>query len=268
MLKTRYEEFPKAKDALPFVLKTGIVKTLENCGNEANWHENPEIQLCTRGAGFVLINGEKYDVAVNDMVVVNSDLIHYTGSPDSLEYTCLIIDAGFCRELGIDPASLLFEPHFQSGPLLRLLEALEETYTNTCDVCRTARLRGIVTGILIELREKHTLAINPASGKASSGAAQNAIRFIRENYNRKLSLDEIAKYVLTDKYSLSREFKRLTKQTVVEYINRYRCGMAIDYIRDGETVSNAALLCGFNNMSFFTRIFKRYIGKLPSDIRD
>ena len=93
---------------------------------------------------------------------------------------------------------------------------------------------------------------------------KKAIKYIRENYDKKLLLDEIAQNVYMDKYTLSREFKKTTNQTVVQYINSYRCKKASEYIADGMAVSQAALMCGFTNMSFFTKTFKRYMGCMPS----
>ena len=84
---------------------------------------------------------------------------------------------------------------------------------------------------------------------------------------RKIYLDGIASATLTDKYALSRLFKRVTGQTPVQYINTYRCRKAAEYISDGKNVSEAAHACGFTNMSFFTKTFKAYMGKLPSDTK-
>ena len=91
-----------------------------------------------------------------------------------------------------------------------------------------------------------------------------AIRFMRENYARKLSLQEIASAVLTDQYALCRSFKQYTGQTIVEYLGRYRCSRAIDCLQNGKAVSETAFLCGFASPSFFIKTFKKYTGHNPS----
>ena len=119
--------------------------------------------------------------------------------------------------------------------------------------------------MLIEFREKHTLSENKYAIKAHSfEAVKETIKFIRTNYERKMSLDEISQNAFVDKYSLSREFKKVTNQTIVQYINSYRCKKASEYISDGVSVADAAQMCGFTNMSFFTKTFKLYMGCLPS----
>ena len=93
------------------------------------------------------------------------------------------------------------------------------------------------------------------------------IKYIRDNYSNKLLLEQIATNVYTDKYSLTREFKKVTNQTIVNYINSLRCKKASEMIKDGERVSEAARKNGFTNMSYFTKTFKQYMGVLPSEYK-
>ncbi len=264
MLGTRYEEYINFSAELPFILSSDLERTSVKRSHEANWHDNLEIQLCTKGYGWVLLDGEKITFSEGDIVIVNSNVIHYTGTEHSLKYTCLIIDNQFCIQAGIDHTSILFETHFKSEYIKNLLISLEKIYINADDACRTAKLKQIILEILINLRENHTESIDARPENKSLETVKKTINFIRQNYNRKLYLQEIAKEVLISKYSLAREFKKATKQTVVEYINSYRCKKAAEFMEYGKTVSEAARMCGFNNMSFFTKIFKQYFGVLPS----
>ena len=95
---------------------------------------------------------------------------------------------------------------------------------------------------------------------------KKVLLYIRENYHTKIKLDLIAEHVLTDKYTLCKIFKANTGQTIFENINAYRCMKAAEYIASGKNVCESANLCGFENNSFFTKTFKRYIGVLPSKL--
>ena len=66
------------------------------------------------------------------------------------------------------------------------------------------------------------------------------------------------------KYYLSREFKSFTGRTIFDTINTFRCADAKHLISKGATVSEAAAACGLENLSYFSRTFKKYVGKLPS----
>lgn len=263
MLKTRYEEYKNSVHDLPFVLSC-ITRTPNNLSKETNWHENLEIQLCTKGEGTVTVDGKKYNFVKGDIIVVNSNTIHYTGTDNFIEYTCLIIDSQFCKDVDIDHTSLTFEEHFQSGGLSMLIYQLERLYECPEDPCRIAKLCIAVLEILIELKQKHLTEAKPKTANQSFEVVKECIRYIRKNYNQKIYIDDLADFVLTDKYKLSRSFKLLTNQTIIEYINCYRCLKVTELINDGLSVSESAMSCGFNNMSFFTRTFKRYMGTLPS----
>ncbi len=268
MLGTRHEEYRFLTEDLPFVLNTDLKRTYFNRSKENNWHDNLEIQLCTEGCGTVLLNGEKFAFGKNDIVVVNSNILHYTGTDTSLTYNCLIVSTDFCNRVGIDPSILFFDPFIKSAVLVDLLSSLAEIYLNPDVPCRKAKLNKLVLEILIELAEYHTvqkIAIDANTQKYETVKA--SISYIRDHYSRKISLDEISKAVLCDKYALCRAFKKLTGQTIIENLNNYRCIKAIEYLSAGYTVAQTASLCGFDNLSFFTKTFKKYIGKLPSDYK-
>ena len=90
------------------------------------------------------------------------------------------------------------------------------------------------------------------------------ILYTRQNYNRKITLDEIAGAALYDKYALCREFKKYMGQTITEYLNYYRCVKAKELLEEGYSVTETADLCGFGNLSYFGKTFKRHIGYSPS----
>ena len=52
---------------------------------------------------------------------------------------------------------------------------------------------------------------------------------------------------------------------VIEYINLLKCHQAQKFIRSGMNVSEAATELGFENLSYFTRTYKKYLNRLPSD---
>ena len=87
MLGTRHEEYKHFTDGLPFVLNANIIRTKLNLSAENNWHENLEIQICNEGSGTMLLDGQKITFEKGDIIVVNSDVIHYTGTDDFLNYT-------------------------------------------------------------------------------------------------------------------------------------------------------------------------------------
>ena len=87
----RHEKYANSINGLPFSLNIDIERNQYNLSQEQNWHENIEIQIFTQGKGTVLLNGKRYDVKEDDIVVVNSNVLHYTFTDSHLVYTCIII---------------------------------------------------------------------------------------------------------------------------------------------------------------------------------
>lgn len=267
MIGTRYEEYGYFEDGLPFKFAAGIERTSEIYSKDKNWHEDLEIQLCTGGRGEVILNGKKYNFSRGNTVIVDSNTIHYTGAIESVKYDCLIISAQYCRRMGIECESKKFTPLIRDDKIEALITEIKSVVEGEQDL-KIARLHEILLRLLIYISENYSVKKNvAASDKKSFENIKTVIRFIRENYHRKLSLDEIASEVLMDKYTLCREFKKVTGQTVVENINKYRCIKASELLAEGNTVAKAAELCGFENLSFFTKTFKKYIGSLPSKFK-
>ena len=264
----RHEKYADAINGLPFSLGIDIERTPCNLSKEENWHENLEIQFFTEGEGTVLLNGKKHNIKKGDIVVVNSNIIHYTFTDSRLVYACIIISNEWCKTMNIDYNLIRFHSLIRSDELKTMILELIHIYSYREDILRTAKLNKLLIHIMVSLVENHCdfIASLPFQNKAFESVT-STIEFIHNNFNEKITLSQIAKCVLFDKYALCRAFKKYTGQTIFEYVNHYRCIKATDFLSKGYTVSRAAELCGFENHSFFTRTFKKYIGKTPSNYK-
>ncbi|MBQ5882970.1 MAG: AraC family transcriptional regulator, partial [Clostridia bacterium] len=265
MIGIRHEKYESFNYELPFSLGIDLVRTVYNCSKEQNWHENIEIELFTDGEGTVLLDGEKYSVKKGDIIVVNSNVVHYTTTDNYLKYTCLIIGSSWCRQMGIDHTKLQFSPFIKSDYLKENIEKLVNIYTDCTTFLKIALSNEILLKIMIKLCKNYSKTETFKELKNRKfDVIKSTVTYIHKNFNQKLTLSEISKEVLMDKYALCKEFKKYTGQTIFEYLNQYRSIRAIDYLKDGFNVAETASMCGFENLSFFTRTFKRYTRKTPS----
>ena len=260
MINTRFEEYKG--NTLPFVLNDHIKRTSFIFSKEQNWHEDVELQLCLSGSGTVLLNGERYPFEKGDIIVANSNVIHHTGTDGELVYTCLIISPDFIKK--IQPGGISFSPIVKSDTLPKLIGELTEIYYSD-DPFKTAKLYGILLKIFIDLAENHSVQTVMGSDGKVLERIKTAINHIRLGYASRITLDTLGSRLCCDKYALCRDFKRITGMTVTEYVNRYRCRIAAEHLQGGKTVSETAYLCGFENPSFFTKTYKKYMGALPSE---
>ena len=87
MLGTRYEEYSQYYNNLPFRLTPDIEITSSSYSHEANWHENLELQLCTAGQGSVMLDEKSIPFCKNDIILINSNVIHHTNTTGIIRYT-------------------------------------------------------------------------------------------------------------------------------------------------------------------------------------
>ncbi|MEL7220422.1 MAG: AraC family transcriptional regulator [Bacteroidota bacterium] len=91
--------------------------------------------------------------------------------------------------------------------------------------------------------------------------------FIDKNYHRRIELKEIAQICFMTKEAFCRYFKKMTKYTFVEFLNRYRVSHSKRYLMAGERVSEACYLSGFQSLSYYNRVFKKITNENPSRFR-
>ena len=259
-----YETHNLSKSLLPFIYHADFVRV--GPGHRINWHENIEFLFCTGGDGYIQCGTERYPFTPNDLFVVNADTLHTIGSSDRVTYQCLIVDNSFFTNNGVPVADLFFQNIIQDSQLTDLFIAVSKAYDNfnPKEYCSTLAIRSAVLNFLLLLCQNHTTA-RPSSA-AADPAVKEAIVYIRTNLTSHISLDLLSAHTGLSKYHLSRQFKSATGKTIIEYINLTRCTEAKRLIKNGSTISAAALACGFENLSYFSRTYKKLLGELPSTV--
>lgn len=98
---------------------------------------------------------------------------------------------------------------------------------------------------------------------------RRAISFIKDNYDRPLTLTEIAAFVDLSRFHFLRVFKAATGQTPYRYLNGVRVERARRYLeRDELSVTEIAYLCGFATPSRLATAFRQETGLSPSAYRN
>ncbi len=93
-------------------------------------------------------------------------------------------------------------------------------------------------------------------------------KYVRENVEMRITREQIASYVNFSADYVSRRFKKETGISLSEYIMQEKINRARQLIALGEdTIGNIALRLGYNSFSYFSEIFRRMTGELPSDYK-
>lgn len=260
----KYEIHLMRDQQLPFILKTGLSPLPDQL---PNWHENLEILYCTAGTGTIQYNGKHYRMEKNDLLVINTHVIHLVADGERFTFDCLILDTLYCESSGIPLSNLYFQELIHAKEPADAFQSLLQAV----DICKTqqpiygnAAIRARLLDLMCVLCRDHSTPQPAATEHITSVYVKSAVEYIRQHYAEPLTLEQIAQHVGISKFYLAREFKGFTGRTVFEIIRSIRCKEARRLIEQGISVSDAAQACGFDNPSYFTRVFKKCFRYLPS----
>lgn len=95
------------------------------------------------------------------------------------------------------------------------------------------------------------------------------IEYIKQNYSKKLTLEEIAEATYLSKTYLSSIFKKETGHSISSYINMVRVDKSKNLLlEDNMSIIEIANVCGFEDQSYYTKVFKSLIGITPKKYRE
>ena len=90
----------------------------------------------------------------------------------------------------------------------------------------------------------------------------------KNDLKKVISLDAAAKSTGMSRSLFTREFRRNTGSSFVEYVNAIRIGHAIELLTTThKTVLEVAIECGYENLGYFHRMFKRHTNSTPLKLR-
>ena len=103
----------------------------------------------------------------------------------------------------------------------------------------------------------------------NSRRIEKVFEHMNNNYNKQVTLAEVARIANMPEASFSRFIKKRTGKTFIDSLNEIRLGHASRMLIDSTTtVAEIAYKCGFNNISNFNRIFKRKKLCIPKEFRE
>lgn len=108
-------------------------------------------------------------------------------------------------------------------------------------------------------------SISRSSGKAVDKLAP-AIYFVRQHYAKRIFSDAVARQCGLSPSYFSKAFSQRFNMPFQEFLLRYRVAQACLLLENpASTITDVCYAVGFKDPSYFTRVFKRYLGTSPSD---
>jgi AraC-like DNA-binding protein len=269
LLSTTYEQHSFLDPDFPIIFHLNNL----NLGNNflVHWHENIEILNFRHGNAVVYRDAVPINLSEGEIIVVNSGAIHSIHSTSSnCSYDCLIVDRNFLVNLGF-PLDEVHLTNIVNDTISRnYFDQIKDEIEKKSPYYKIA-IKSSILGLfarLYRISDKHSVSAKQTASK-SLEMVRSAISYIRQNYRNDLTIDDICSYVGFSKYYFCHEFKKITGRTVMDTINFLRCSHAHRLLATGlYNVTESAERSGFHNLSYFSKMYKRYMGVLPSETYD
>ncbi|MEZ0537056.1 helix-turn-helix domain-containing protein [Caldicellulosiruptoraceae bacterium PP1] len=246
-----------------------------------HWHESIELLFILSGTVNIVVDGNRYELKEEDIILINSNEIHTTIlSGDNNLILVLQISPDFIKENCSNSDNIIFncksflynQEEQHNFNIIRKILAEMMWFKIKDQEGYELKVKSLLLNlvyILIKYFKVTEKRINKQdNSKKFLERLTRIINYIDENYNKDISLQDIAdKEYLTIHY-LSKFFKKYVGITIGDYINKKRLEHAVkDIIFTDLPIIQIALNNGFPNEKSFLNIFKEYYNITPSQYR-
>ena len=252
-----------------------------------HWHEELEFLVVTKGEADFHIGTRNHHASAGELLFVNSNCLHSATSTENMPCSLFAIVfspallSGYTgdsiQQKYIDPvlnAEVLFPEHIKpcaewEMSVFSILFEIKNAYQEK----RNAYELYIKTK-LYELW--YLLYANSdckdKTAKTNDGRVtriKSILEYIDKNYNREIRLAELAgAFSLSEGY-FCRFFKSMVKMSVVDYVNLHRITVSVALLKKTDKeIGEIACIAGFNNISYFNKVFRKHMHCSPTALRN
>ncbi len=253
-----------------------------------HWHDYVEIVHITKGTYLFEINLADHILKKGDICILNSGEPHQiTGRETYATHDVILFDPQILSFSYEDEWQQNYISPFLNKSLIMysLLGPNMEGYPEFLTVLRQLITAGdrkepgwyvrckLLLLELLELAGRYRLML-PAKDVLSAastrkiGRYKKIISYMEEHYQETLSLQQLSELVGCNSQYLCRFFREIAGISPVQYLLSYRIDRACVLLAHSmQSVTDIALICGFDNISYFIRKFREVKGCTPGEYR-
>ncbi len=237
---------------------------------QPHWHEHLEFTYITEGMGDFIVDDERISVRSGDLVFIRPNSPHALLSDSGVDFDCLLIRTEFFSEeelRKINFVSLIRDDE----ELNRLIYNIKEEFSRGGELSEMNK-KALAYALIVRMRRKHKRKADTAEEDALRSETLSKIKiiekYISENYKNKITVSQLSRLLYLSDGHFCRFFKRHMGMSAIEYLNVYRVGKSLELLRDRElSVTDVALQTGFDDVNYFSRVFKKIRHQTPSEYR-
>ncbi len=251
----------------------------------SHWHDEYELLAITAGCGSVRVNGSVFPAAEGDIFFLDSGSMHSlsAGLGQRLDICAVVFGLEMLSSYGSDLIQQQYVDSHRNGTLRFRTVFRRGDEVWPCLHCTVEEIRGLArqghNELLIKsdiLRVWHYLCCCPETDCAAMPApdsrplllTKQILQYIHAHYMEDISLAALSSRFNMSGGQFCRFFKSHVNMTAVEYLNYYRIGASCSLLRQPDmAVGDAAVRVGYSNISYFNRMFRRYMHCTPREYK-
>ena len=272
-------------EQFPFLVSYQKLSEYESGSFMWHWHPEIEITYVQKGTMCYKVNHMVYHLKEGDIVFNNSGALH-SGTMENQEdcayipvtfdprliygffqstinskYVDPVIQDSMLPAICIDQSESWHKPFREY--LLRII-ALDEKkpdfYELDITICLQSMWRLLLEHITYE----------PQASRENSleyDRIKKILSYIEDNYQNKITLNDIAGHIHLCESECTRLFKRHMNTTLFAFLQEYRIERSLEFLQAGEPVSTVALNTGFSDPNYYSKVFAKIKGCSPREYR-
>lgn len=263
---------------LPLYVRRGSLNEFDNFAAAAHWHSDVEFIYILEGSMEYSVNGQTIKLEQGNGIFVNSHRLHFGFSHSHCNCSFIVIvihssligEGSFIRAYweekfgpNMDDFVLLAEQISWQHEILLSIQAIYAEMHNSFapnPFRLTSQALSLCAGIGDHLQPK----VGDSHDVQLWTNIQQMTRFIHQNYEQKITLEDIASSGAVCRSRCCTLFNKYVGQTPNNYLTRYRLHKSCEMLRETKrSVSEIALACGFQSVSYFSSLFRKHIGLVP-----
>lgn len=251
-----------------------------------HWHAELEIVVIKKGTGLISVDFDKRTVTSGDIVFIRPGQLHSIEqySTRVMEYENIILkpellisgETDLCARQFITPlmkgelrCAAFLTPAVPGYPeisdCISHIDYLCERQPNGYQLAVKGFLFQLLFLLISHHQKKSTI---PALQTKSLEKIKTILKYVEEHYDEHITIDDMAALTFYSKSHFMKFFKAHMGTGFIEYLNDYRLTIAERLLRTSDaSVLEIAEKSGFDNLSYFNRIFKRKYGQSPGKQR-
>lgn len=245
-----------------------------------HYHNVYELYCFITGERRLFYKDRIYHITPGDIVIINKYEIHSIGDWETPGHSMIMLDF---KDEFLDDFSVsgynLFECFCKDIIVLSSNpEHREKTYEKFNSILheynsdmqgKMPMLKACLAELLIYLsRLQDIYGDKKETASRKQLLTERAMKYIIDNYNKKLSISDIAEHMGYSKNYLCSYFKKNSGFSLVEYLNGVRVKKSQEYLKNTSlSVTEIAMMCGFDSITHFGRVFKSIAGCSPLQYR-